>query len=114
MTPVEIIATVTVLSVIVKAVVDAIRRGAPVVDGLGAQLLAWLLGVFVAWTIDLRATLALLEAAGGGAGRIPPAFADYLITGAAIAAGAGAIAELVGRSGSDLAIVEVDEHGDPL
>ena len=93
-------ATVAVFGVVVKGLVDAIRRRWVQVDGLVAQIVAVVVGAAIAWLFDVRATAALLEGAGAGVGRIPAAGFDYLITGGAAAFAAGFFAELSGKSGS--------------
>lgn len=94
MTAVEVLATVAVFGVVVKAVVQALRRQWPSLDGLTVQLIAVLLGAGAAWAFDLRATSALLELAGAAVGRLPAPALDYLISGVAIASAAGVVAEL--------------------
>lgn len=95
--PVALLAFVAVLGTFVTKVVDAIRRQWPRIDGLGANALAWALGAAVAAALDVRATEAILELAGGGAGRPPAPIVDWIITGAAIAAGAGLLHDLAKR-----------------
>lgn len=112
-TPIEMLATITVLGFIVKAVVDAIRRQYPV-DGIWVQALAWALGAGVAWAFDLKGAAALLEYVGAPAARVPITPIDYIITGAAIAAGAGILAELAGRAKQPPAVVEVNANGERL
>lgn len=114
MDPIEILATLGVVAVVVKGVVDAIRRRYPLIDGGIVQLLAIVLGVGVAWGFDLKATAALLEQAGAAVGRVPIAAVDYVITGVAIAFSAGFFAEVSGRSGNGALLVEVDSEGKHL
>lgn len=115
MDPIAMLATLTVFGVVVKSVVDAIRKRYPV-DGLWVQGLAWALGAALAWAFDLQGTEALLEYLGATAGRTPNVIVDYIITGAGIAAGAGLLAELAGRSGprNAVAVVEVNADGERL
>jgi len=111
MEPTEILTTIAVLGVVIKAVVEAVRRQYPVLDGIRVQGLAWALGAGTAWALDIKGTEALLEAMGAAAGRVPITTVDYIITGAAIAAGAGFIAELSGRAKAPPAVVEVNAEG---
>jgi hypothetical protein len=111
----ELIATIGVLGVIIKAIVDAVRRKYPTMDGLWVQVVAFVLGGGVAFAFDVQATRAILDFIGASAARTPVPALDYVITGAAIAAGAGLLAELSGRSGGPTpVIVEVNASGEPL
>lgn len=114
MDPIAALTTITVLGVVVKSIVDAVRRHYPRLDGIGPQLAAWALGSGTAWALDIQGTEALLEYLGAAIGRAPIAPVDYLLTGAAIAAGAGFLAEISGRSASGEVIIEVDESGQPI
>lgn len=114
MDPIAALTTITVLGVIVKSLVDALRRQYPRVDGIWPQLFSWALGGGMAWALDIQGTEALLDYLGATAGREPIASVDYLLTGAAIAAGAGFLAEISGRSASDEVIIEVDDSGEPV
>lgn len=110
--PAAILATLAILGTLTKGLVDALRRHYPRLQGFGVQLVAAGLGALQAWGFDLRGTEAMVELAGATVGRIPPAPVDYLLTGAAIAAGAGFLAELSGKSGQATpVIVEVDNTG---
>jgi hypothetical protein len=113
--PIQILATVAVLGVVVKGIVDAIRRQWPGLDGLVVQVAAVLVGAGIAWALDVRATEALLESVNASVGRIPPPALDYVVTGVAMAAAAGFLAEIAGRSGGNVGtIIEVDETGTPV
>lgn len=101
MTPLEILATLAVLGGLLTKAIEALRRQLPWLHGLAVMAVAWALGAAAAWAIDLRATVALLEAIGGAAGREPLPFVDYLLTGAAIAAWSAVIADLVNRTGAN-------------
>lgn len=115
MDPIEILATVGVLGLLVKGAVDAIRRRYPTLDGGVVQLIAIALGIGLAAGLDLRGTAAVLESLGGTLGRDPHFVVDYILTGVVIAFGAGALAEAVGRSGNPTpVVVEVDGSGDRL
>jgi len=116
MDPIQILATIAALSLVVKGVVDALRRQYPSLDGGVVQLIAVALGIGVAVALDIRGTLALLDSIGAGAGRVPISAVDYVITGVAIAFGAGALAEAVGRSGAKAnpVLVEVNDEGQPV
>jgi hypothetical protein len=110
--PLDLGVTLAVFAVAVKAVVDALRRQWPRLDGLAVQVVALLVAAGSAWAFDLHAAEALLTAAGATAGRAPPAVLDFLITGGAIAAAAGLFAERAGRSGpAGPMVVEVDAEG---
>jgi hypothetical protein len=109
MEPIEVLATVAVFGVVVKAVVQAIRRQWAALDGLAVQGAALALGALGAWAFDLRATQALLEAANASVGRLPHPSVDYLITGVAIAAAAGVWAEITARSVVEIETVETVE-----
>jgi hypothetical protein len=114
--PAAILATITVLGLVVKAIIDGIRRQYPV-EGIWVQLLAWALGSAMAFGLGIQGTEVLLEFVGATAGRTPHIVVDFIITGAAIAAGAGAIAELVGRAGPSAnppVVVEVNADGHRL
>jgi hypothetical protein len=116
MDPIEVLATVAVFGVVVKAVVQAIRRQWPGLDGLAVQAVAVALGAGGAWAFDLRATAALLEAAGAQVGRMPVPAVDYLITGVAIAAAAGVVAELARPAAVEIQteVVETVEVDGPI
>lgn len=114
MEPIAAISTITIAGVVVKAIIEAVRRQYPVVDGIWVQGLAWLLGGGISWALDIQGTEALIEYVGGAVGRTPIAAVDYAITGAAIAAGAGVIAELAGRTKQPPAVVEVNAEGERL
>jgi hypothetical protein len=115
MDPVQILATLAVFAVVLKGIVDAVRRQWPGLDGLVDQIVAIVLGAGIAWAFDLRATLALLEQAGAGVGRLPAPALDYLITGAGMAFAAGFFAEVAGKSGGNAGtIIEIDEEGNPV
>lgn len=114
--PVELLATVAVLGAVVKAIVDAIRRQWPRLDGLAVQVVAIGIGAAIAWTLDVRATAALLESVNASVGRLPVPAVDYLVTGTAMAAAAGFLAEIARRSGpaATPVIIEVDGEGNPV
>lgn len=114
MEPLAIITTITVAGVVTKAVVEAVRRQYPQLDGLLVQFLAWALGGGIAWALDIQGTEALLTYFGATAGRVPVTPVDYIITGAAIAAGAGVIAELSGKAKTPPAVVEVNASGERM
>jgi hypothetical protein len=115
MDPIEILATIGVLALLVKGAVDAIRRRYPTLDGGLVQVIAIILGIGIAAGLDIKGTAAVLESLGGSIGRDPHFVVDYILTGVAIAFGAGALAEAVGRSANPpVAIVEVDATGDRL
>lgn len=114
MEPLAVITTVGVIGVVVKAIVDGLRRHYPKLDGLWPQLIALTLGAGIAWAFDLRGAEALLEYVGGAAGRTPIVAVDYLVTGAAIAAGAGFLAEISSRGKAGTAVIEVDDEGRPV
>lgn len=111
MTALEILATVAVFGIVVKAVVQAIRRQWPTLQGLAVQLIAVVLGALGAWAFDLRATAALLEVANAHVGRIPAPPVDYLITGVAIAAAAGVVAEVSQGATIEIETVETEVVG---
>lgn len=114
MDPVALLSTVAILGVIVKGAVDALRRKYPTLDGGLIQLIAVVVGIGLAAALDLRATIAVLESI-GGVGNEPHFIVDWILTGVTIGFGAGALAELVGRSGQQpAAIVEVDSSGNRL
>lgn len=110
MEPLAVITTIGVFGVVVKAIVDGARRQYPKLDGLAVQALALALGVGAVWAFDLRGAEALLDFAGATV-RTPHFIADYVITGAAVAAGSGFLAEIAGRSGNTPVVVEVDAEG---
>lgn len=114
MDPVQVLATVAALGLLVKGAVDAIRRHYPSLDGGVVQAIAGALGIGLAAGLDVRATEALIASLGGSLGRTPHWAVDWALTGLAIAFGAGALAEATGRSGSPTAIVEVDADGNPV
>lgn len=114
MDPIDLLATLAIFGTFLKAVVDAIRRRRPKMDGLLVQLLAVAIGAAMAWTFDLQGTVAILDQIGASVGRYPPAGIDYIITGGVMAASAGLLAEISGRSGGSPVIVEVDADGNPL
>lgn len=115
LSPAQVLATVAVLGLVVKMVVDALRRQWPGLDGLTVQVIAIAVGAGVAWGLDVRATAALLEQAGAAVGRLPAPALDYVVTGAAMAATAGFLAEIAGKSGGNVGtIIEVDSSGDPI
>ena len=104
-----ILATLGSLSLLTKYLVQAARRHWPTLDGTRVQVGAAVLGTLQAWAIDFRATEALLELAEIQANRLPAPALDYVITGLAIAAGGGFIAELAKGKGE--IVVEVDGSG---
>jgi hypothetical protein len=112
--PVAMLATLAVLGVFVKGIVDAIRRQYPRIDGLKSQALSVAVGALIAWGFDLQGAAAILEATGAAAARVPIVPVDYLITGAALGLGAGFLAEISGRSGGGEVIIEIDEEGQPV
>lgn len=111
MDPGTIAVTIAAFGVVTKGIIDALRRQWPRFDGGWVQAGALALGTAEAAVFDLQATEALLSAAGVSVGRIPVDPLDFLITGGAIAFGAGLLAEVVGRSGNTAAVVEVDPAG---
>lgn len=113
--PTSMLATLAIFGTITKAVVDAVRRQRPALEGWKVQALAWAIGIAFAAGFDLQGAEAILAFVGASAAREPHILFDYVITGAAIAAGAGVIAELAGKSGTPSpVVVEVDENGAPL
>jgi hypothetical protein len=113
--PIDLLASLAIFGTFLKAFIDAIRRKYPRLDGLVVQLLAAAGGAGIAWSFDLQGTEAILGTVGASVGRYPPVAIDYIITGIAIAAGAGLLAELSGKSGQPTpVIVEVGVDGNPL
>jgi len=100
MDPIGVIATVGVLAIVLKGIIQAIRRQWSQIDGLWVQMIAIALGFGAAAAFDIRATAALLETAGAQVGRMPVPVVDWLITGVAIAFSAGLFAEAVSTSGN--------------
>lgn len=118
-----IIAAITIFGAMVKAALAIIKRHAPNMNGTVTQAVGTLLGAGIAATLDYRAAAALIEQAGLAdvIGRQPAPVLDYIITGFAIMAASGVIAEFVGTSGPKKAayeaqaqIVEVDAAGNPV
>ncbi len=99
MEPVGALATLVTLAVIVQKGVEAVRRRYPNLDGGHVQAVAVAAGVAIASGIDLRATVDLLDALGVSVGNTPAPWLDYVITGVAVGAGSGFLADLTGRSG---------------
>lgn len=95
----DILVTVGMFAVVLKGIVDALRRQFPKLDGIYVQLISVVIGALAAWGFDLKATAALLDQSGAHVGRMPVPAVDYLITGVAIAFTAGIFAEAVGLSG---------------
>lgn len=107
-----ILATAAVFAVVIRGVIQAIRRQWPFVDGLWVQVLALILGFAAAWVFDLQGAEALLEYVGAPAARVPHVLVDYLVTGGAIAATAGFFSDVA--KNPDPVVVEIDENGEPL
>lgn len=97
--PLDLLATLAVLSVVVGKIVEAARRKWPYLDGMAVTALAAAVGVVVAYGLDLRGTVVLLETIGAAGNRTPPVWLDYVITGAAIGLGSGWLADFARRSG---------------
>lgn len=112
--PLAVITTIGVFGVVVKAVVDGVRRRFPGLDGLLVQGLALVFGFGLAWAFQLHGAAALIDYIGADAATVPNVWVDYVVTGAAIAAGAGFLAEIAGRTKPQPVVVEVDENGAPL
>lgn len=106
-----VIATVGALALVTKSVTQAVRRRYPALDGTAVQVVAWVLASGFAMAIDLRATSALLESIGATPGRTPIPLVDYIVTGAAVAAGAGWLAE---QKPPTPPAVEIGPDGTPL
>lgn len=111
--PLEILGAITFFSVVIRMVVDAIKRQYPI-NGTWVNVLAWALGIVIAAAMDIQGTEALLDYVGVRAGRVPITPVDYAITGAAMAAGAGVLADLAGRNKAPVAVVEVNANGERL
>lgn len=110
--PGAVLATAAAFAVAVRAIVQAIRRQWPYIDGIWVQVLALGLGALAAWAFDLQGAEALLEYVGAPAARVPHVALDYLVTGGAIAATAGFFEDLAKKPKAP--VVEVDENGRPL
>lgn len=111
-----VVALLGVLGLIVKSLIDAVKRQpwASGLHGTGIQALAVVLGFVLCYFRDVRATEALLEAAGaagGPGGRAIPAVVDYIIGGFAVAALAGFFHE---QKKPEAVVVEVDASGAPV
>lgn len=111
--PLAVITTIGVFGVIVKSIIDTIRRRYPRLDGTLVQVGALLLGSGLAWSFQLRGASSLMQYLGATAANAPYWAIDYLVTGAAIAAGAGFLAEISGSKTEAIAF-EVDANGDPV
>lgn len=120
-----ILAAITVFGVMVKGALAILKRHLPNVSGTVTQLAGWVLGGGISATLDYRAAAALIEQAGLAdvIGRPPAPVLDYVITGFAIMAASGVIAEFVGTAGprraaleaqANTVVVEVDAGGNPL
>lgn len=93
MEPIDVVAQVGLISVIVQKVLERVRARFPGLDGSLVSVYAALAGVGIAWGYDLRAAFELTGVA------LQPAL-DYIVTGLAIGAGSGFVADVTGRSGS--------------
>lgn len=111
MDAVNTLALVTILGGVIHKVVERIRAHWPKIDGDLVTLVAWAIGVLVAWAFGLRATVEIAKMAGISLGAVPVAI-DYVLTGLGIAAGAGIIADVTGRSGSKPGTLIVPEVTD--
>ena len=107
----DILTAIAAYSLALTAIVDAVRRRVPTLDGGQVQLLAFALAFVGVWQLDFRATAALVELLELPVGRIPAAGMDYAITAVAIMAGAGKLAELAKKPKA--AIVEVNGSAAP-
>lgn len=111
METIDITVAIATYSLIVSAVVDAVRRQLPNLDGGQVQLLAAALAYAGVWAFDFTATAELVALLELPVGRIPPPAIDYAITAAAIMAGAGKLAEFARKPKP--VIVEVNADGSP-
>ena len=118
-----ILGAITIFGGIVKAALAIVKRHASTLSGTWTQAVGFVLGTVIAAGLDYRAATALIEQAGLAdvIGRPPAPWFDYGITGFAIMAASGIIAEFVGTSGPKKAallarpvVVEVDATGNPI
>lgn len=109
METIDILGAIGALSLVITALVDAIRRHFAVLDGSAVQLVAFALAYLACWALDFTATAELVELLKLPAGRVPPLAVDYAVTAVAIMAGAGKLAELTKRRAP--VVVEVNPDG---
>lgn len=111
MEPVSVTVVVLAIGLVVQKFVERVRARFPRLDGELVTLASVLIGTGIAWGWDLRAASELIPALGGTV-TIPVAF-DYIVTGGAIGAGAGFLADLSGRSGSrNTAVINIEPGGE--
>lgn len=93
--PIPVLVTLSILSMAIRGIVQALKRQFPAVSGGWTQLAAVVLGLLTAVSLDLLGTGPLLTVLGATAANTPPVIVDYLITGAVLGLGAGYLADIV-------------------
>lgn len=88
-------ATYTVLAIVIRQVIDRVRKRAPGIDGDYVLLAAFALSVALAWFLDVRAVESLT-------GLALPVWADYIGTALALTFGSGFVQDLLKNLGTPI------------
>ncbi len=95
-TTINVAAMLILLGGLIAKVVQRIRARFPRLDGDLVSLLAILLGVGLAYALDLRGAAELAGSAGLDLGTVPQ-WLDYALTGIGLGLGAGVISDVINR-----------------
>jgi len=101
MEPGNVLAQVIFISAVLAKVIERVRFRLPKLDGDLVSLTAWVIGVGIAWTLGLDVAEQLT-----GTSFVVPV--NYVVSGLAIGLGSGAVADVIGRSGTTVLTESVD------